>query len=45
MEITMDDSRINNISQIKESLKGFQQFDFSFKKERLKKNMSLSIKP
>jgi hypothetical protein len=35
MEITMDDSRINNISQIKEFLKGSQQFDFSLKKARI----------
>jgi hypothetical protein len=41
MEITMDDSRINNISQIKEFLKGSQQFDFSLKKARIEEKYKL----
>lgn len=35
MEITMDDSRINNITQIKEFLKGSQGFDFSLRKAKI----------
>ena len=31
MEITMNDSRINNITQIREFLKGSQGFDFSLR--------------
>jgi len=41
MGITMDDSRINNISQIKEFLKGSQQFDFSLKKARIEEKYKL----
>jgi hypothetical protein len=32
MDITMDDSRINNVTQIREFLKGSQRFDLSLQK-------------
>ena len=46
IKINMNDSLINNVTQLREFLKGSQRFDFSLKKIfNLKKSIYSSMKP